>query len=585
MAQAKTDGLISVAAWPLSPLYSRNTVVGLVMPRASEHKPIHELYTPKSRLREFPNANWRFLIHTASNVARAFAAVHSHGHVIGDVNHGNLLASGKALTFFIDCDSFQIAINGTTYRCEVGVSTYTPPELQGKTFSSILRTVNHDNFGLAVLIFHLLFMGRHPFAGRFSGRGDMPIERAIVEGRFAFGKDAPGRQMTPPPNSITLQHVSPDLAALFESAFSPAAANGSKRPDSQQWIRSLESFSGAVKQCSKNSVHHFYNQLKSCPWCEIEQNGALLFLQFTFVGGESRFDVSRWWSQVLAVPAPGPLPPLPAVHAGSGSPTAEAKQKGIVRRLSLGAITVLAIVILVGLFAASAPGAFFWAGMVIWAAITLGTKLNRARERYRAAWNLADAQYRSLLAKWETEASDSAFTAELRRLESLRRDYGELPNIRRQRLQQLEKDRFHAQLKRFLERYRLEDAKIPGIGAGRTAMLDSYGIDTADDIDWQSVQQVPGIGSTFASRLVDWRLSLERKFVYDATKGIDPRDIAQLDAEIAKRRIELEKGLQAGLASLRGTAAKVTASRKQLRSNLELALHRLQQTQSDYNAS
>ena len=32
-----------------------------------------------------------FLIHTAANIARAFAVVHESGQVIGDVNHGNIV--------------------------------------------------------------------------------------------------------------------------------------------------------------------------------------------------------------------------------------------------------------------------------------------------------------------------------------------------------------------------------------------------------------------------------------------------------------------------------------------------------------
>ena len=37
----------------------------------------------------------------------------------------------------------------------------------------------HDRFGLALVVFHLLFMGRHPFAGRYQHADDMPIEQAI----------------------------------------------------------------------------------------------------------------------------------------------------------------------------------------------------------------------------------------------------------------------------------------------------------------------------------------------------------------------------------------------------------------------
>src|SRR5207248_2951126 len=154
-----------------------------------------------------PSADWPFLIGAAHNVAYSFSVIHSAGHVIGDVNQGNVLVSAKAFVKLIDCDSFQIASNGRKFLCEVGVSHFTPPELQSKSFNGLVRTPNHDNFGLAVLCFHLLFMGRHPFAGRYLGTGDLPIEKAIKEYRFAFGRSAQTMLMSAPPMSLGLADI------------------------------------------------------------------------------------------------------------------------------------------------------------------------------------------------------------------------------------------------------------------------------------------------------------------------------------------------------------------------------------------
>jgi hypothetical protein len=43
------------------------------------------------------------------------------------------------------------------------------------------------------MIFLMLFRGRPPFWGRFSGAGDMPIGRVIEEGRFVYGRRRPWR--------------------------------------------------------------------------------------------------------------------------------------------------------------------------------------------------------------------------------------------------------------------------------------------------------------------------------------------------------------------------------------------------------
>jgi DNA-binding helix-hairpin-helix protein with protein kinase domain len=52
------------------------------------------------------------------------------------------------------------------------VAQFTPPEIQkSRQHFRMERTANHDNFGLAILIFQLLFFGRHPYSGVYSREG------------------------------------------------------------------------------------------------------------------------------------------------------------------------------------------------------------------------------------------------------------------------------------------------------------------------------------------------------------------------------------------------------------------------------
>src|SRR5260370_3994657 len=96
MVKLQSERLLALSAWPVGIVFmaGNRSMAGFLMKNVARFKDIHLLYNPKSRTREFPpKANWRFLIHTASNVARAFAAVHDHGHVIGDVNTSNVRVS------------------------------------------------------------------------------------------------------------------------------------------------------------------------------------------------------------------------------------------------------------------------------------------------------------------------------------------------------------------------------------------------------------------------------------------------------------------------------------------------------------
>src|SRR5499426_698683 len=218
------DRLFNLSAWPVDVLRVApggkvagfgGKVAGFVMKKISGAEEVHALHSPKSRLQKFPEASWSFLIYVAANIARAVAAIHEHGFVIGDVNPKNILVTRNATVYLLDVDSFQVSVEGKSYRCDRGFAEYTPPELQGVAFRNVDRALEHDCFGLAVVIFQLLFMGRHPFSGRYLGAGEMPLERAIREFRFAYGADTEARKMRQPPGTLALDSMPTPLVDVF----------------------------------------------------------------------------------------------------------------------------------------------------------------------------------------------------------------------------------------------------------------------------------------------------------------------------------------------------------------------------------
>ncbi len=210
MVDANLHASMASVAFPTKVVVNKTgTFVGFLMRLVPDHKEIHELQTPSSRLRHFPSADYRFLVRTAINVARSFGQVHASGCVIGDINQRSILVSDQATVALIDTDSFQVTQRGQQFLCVVGVPDYTPPELQGQSLKTIVRTANHDAFGLAVAIFQLLCMDRHPFAGRYKGAGDITVEQAIKEFRFAYSSR--DTKMDPPPASVALRDLSQKL--------------------------------------------------------------------------------------------------------------------------------------------------------------------------------------------------------------------------------------------------------------------------------------------------------------------------------------------------------------------------------------
>ncbi|MCW5558266.1 MAG: hypothetical protein KIT22_10605, partial [Verrucomicrobiae bacterium] len=301
-------------------------VRGIVMPRMPG-KEIHKLYGPGDRSAEFPQAGWDFLIHVAMNCAAAFETLHEHGVVMADVNEGNLLVKeNNGRVGLIDCDSYQIR-NGTGYfACDVGIPMWTPPELQGKNFRGLERTPNHDRFGLAVLIFRLLFMGRHPFAGTPTGRDQFEIEEAIKRCLFAFSPQVWSQGIRQPPHSLPLAAVPERLRRLFERAFLPGSTQPNARPPGREWAQELKALLVAVKKSCLDPGHKHWNGLTACPWCAITNSGGPNFFISVAIHVNSAdwtADFNKIWASIERV-ALGALMQekavLPALGAVPGRP-------------------------------------------------------------------------------------------------------------------------------------------------------------------------------------------------------------------------------------------------------------------------
>jgi DNA-binding helix-hairpin-helix protein with protein kinase domain len=244
MIRLRTSDLERAAAWPTDLIHNTSEeCVGFVMPRISRGREIDRLAHPAEQRLAFPAIDYGFLLHTAMNVARAAATIHATGCVIGDLNERNVLVLADGTVRFIDVDSFQINFGGEVFPCPVGSELFTPPELRGRTLAQEQRTPNHDAFGLAVLIFQLLLLGRHPFAGVPRDGQSRTIEEAISEGLYAFG-DGTSTRVSPPPNTISVRSLG-SLSDLFQRAFTTLM-----RPTAGDWMHALDRERSRLRRCA-----------------------------------------------------------------------------------------------------------------------------------------------------------------------------------------------------------------------------------------------------------------------------------------------------------------------------------------------
>lgn len=580
MPALANDALRKMTAWPIDllRLKSNGVPIGLIVPKVHNAKDIHELYGPKSRRNEFQRADWRFLIRAATNIAQAFGAVHSAGCVIGDVNHGGVLVGQDATVTLIDCDSFQVEVGGRRFLCKVGVETFTPPELQGRSFENVVRTANHDDFGLAVMIFLLLFMGRHPFSGRFSGGGDMPIGRAIKEFRFAYGRRRAALQMTQPPGTPPLSVVGPQVSGLFERAFARETVTGG-RPTASEWIEGLKALENELKQCSAEPSHWHYRGV-ACPWCPMERaTGVLLFPSIVQTPAGSVFDLALLWRQAEGLEHPGPLP---RIDIAAPAPTLDAarlkgwKAKRQVMALTAGALTLLG--------AAALGSVMVLAAFVVYAIVLAATNKSGEAKPYLEALSAAEAKWRSVASEWDRRAGPAGFDLQKAALVKLREEWNRMVNIRLAKLQELERERERMQREHFLDLFEIEKAKIKGIGKGRTQTLASFGIETAADVTPAKLSTVPGFGPKMQSLLLVWRASIESRFRFDPMKPTDPIHIARVEREVLALKKKIEGDIVNGIAKLRHAHAEITSSRQHMRTQVESVRREFLQAKANYDA-
>lgn len=512
----------------------KNEFLGFTMNVVEDHRPIHELYGVKSRKNHYPKADFRFLIRASANIARALGQVHQSTCIVGDLNHSGILVSDTATVSLIDADSFQFESNNRLFTCLVGVPDFTPPELHGSSLTGVIRSKQHDYFGLGVAIFQLLFMGRHPYAGQYAG-ADLQLEQMIAQNLFAYSiKRTTG--VTPPKAVLTLQDFPHDIIDLFERCFS---LNPNNRPNATEWINALAKLESNLSRCNVYKTHYFPSVQKSCPWCKIEnQTGAILFIEKfdinTTVVSQGNINIDRLLREIEQIIVPSitsTQPPIGQINKPDPSQAAQDAKKS-----TSNWNWYLCISIIVVLWIAFPKLTMFWIIALIWAWVYLSSTHNIDIKEWQDKYAKADENYEKAINNWKARIGIQKPYELKKTLEEAIKEYKELPGAKSLALQKLQSNRRDMHLQNFLDRYLIRTARISGIGPAKTVTLASYGIETAADVSYYAIKNIPGFGDATAENLMRWRKTYEHRFVYNPTAT--PEDLqakTKIEAEFASK--------------------------------------------------
>jgi DNA-binding helix-hairpin-helix protein with protein kinase domain len=516
-------------------------IIGFSMKCIIGHKAIHELYGVKSRKLNFPKADFKFLVRVAANTARAIAQVHSSGCVIGDINHSGILVSNNATVVLIDADSFQINYSGSIFPCVVGVPDFTPPELQRKSLRNITRTPDHDNFGLAVLIFQLLFMGKHPYAGK-SFKSDFSLAEMIEKNLFAYSKQN-SNLVSPPPGAPVLDNLPSYIQNAFEGAF---LSKNQSRPTASEWINLLVELESNLRKCQSNNLHLYPISSNHCPWCKMEMSsGVVLFIEdFLNTARENitglNLDIEKIinnFNQLKASSLSVEMPKANIVFPAESYFAKNYKKKS--NWISYGTkISYLSLVILY--FAISIP--FIPIVGCAYLVYLVSNKLSGNDEKWINQYKNILQQYENYIRGWKSRISFNELVGIESSLKGLISSFNQLKPARDQKLNQLKNNHREKQLEKFLDNYLIKNSTIQNIGQSRKVTLASYGIETAADINYNKITSIPGFGDVMASNLVSWKDEVARKFHYNpAVTQSDKDDQNKIEAEYLSKSNSLKK--------------------------------------------
>jgi len=586
MVDAKLSANASLVSFPRSLVTDANgRFKGFLMAAVRDHKVFHELYGPASRKHSFPKADYKFLVRVATNIARAVASVHRAGCVIGDINHSGILVSDAATVSLIDADSFQFEWKNTVFPCEVGVPEYTPPELQGLSFSGVTRTQNHDRFGLAVVIFQLLMMGRHPFSGT-PRRGEMlPLHDAIRQNKFVYSETV-DVGFDQPPGTPAISDISPALSRIFDRAFTHASRD--PRPSAEEWIGCLEKLETELKRCSRNPMHYAIAPGDDCPWCEMEAlaNVILFIPPLTFGGatgviGVSNGDLALLVAQLRSIDLPPRdriLPQLqPYIPVGSQG-SATSKVSSFVPTIKK--ISIVTAVIALAIF--SPTMWFIWIPLGIWI-FNLVEDGDDENARVSDAARAAGDEWVSVVAAWQKKVGVESFLSKKRQAGEWAGEFQKLAAEKQVELNSVSSNRRATQLTAFLDGFEIRRAKkIKGIGPARLAQLISYGIETAADIERSRLLSVPGFGEAISRPLLEWRRSLEARFVYNpASNAADQLEVSRVNEKYRLRSSSLERSLRVVVGELAQIRQQITTAMSRSDATIQAAYRRLQDREAD----
>jgi serine/threonine protein kinase len=221
-------------------LDEKKKFIGYTMPKANINKGYEMqtcVFNPELLKRKFPNWTRVNLVNLSLTILNKIQLLHDSNIIIGDINPFNILIKDDKIVYFVDTDSYQV----DNYTCPVGTVHFTAPEIQNiKSFSETIRTLKHEYFAIATLLFMIFHPGKSPYA--FQGGGN--IKENIINMNFSYPLGDEDNYMAP---QGMWEYIWSELSYEIRKAFYTVFKEN-YRFSLKEWINVLEIYKEDLSQ-------------------------------------------------------------------------------------------------------------------------------------------------------------------------------------------------------------------------------------------------------------------------------------------------------------------------------------------------
>lgn len=229
--------------WPIDvALNSQREFIGYVMPKANGRTIQSTMFVKPVLEKTFPNWTRLDLVNVCISFLERISYLHSLNIIVGDINPMNLLVENDSKQLWmVDTDSFQLE----GFPCQVGTVNFTAPEIQGKPYSSFLRTKEHELFAVATMLFMLLHPGKPPYAQQ--GGGNPAENIRAMDFSYPFGGNVSGKAPEGPWQNIWGNLTKP-VKEGFWNTFKE-----NKRLSLREWQSRIKAYHWAISKGHNSS--------------------------------------------------------------------------------------------------------------------------------------------------------------------------------------------------------------------------------------------------------------------------------------------------------------------------------------------